>query len=293
MKRGYLGAFESGFLAGTSMGVQEHLEEVGFESPQKLLGPEKLLFVSAFQGGIQEFITQVGYQGDASIDKFISTRTRFSKNTSETLLNLSKLVSFDAEDEKSKKASAIIHFIGDLICAMQNDASVINASGIPTVSDAEKYLHPELAIPVSTILGQFVRTEELLPAPTMSVTRENVQRFQEIFDSDIYENYSNLHRNLELSHYEPTGVIQEIRAAGSSVLNVGGSILAKRRVSMNVLKIVPKVVDAAFGKLPGTIAQLAGDTASSYMDKEKTIVVYQFEDWVNEYVMALYNLTKS
>lgn len=77
--------------------------------------------------------------------------------------------------------------------------------------------------------------------------------------------------------------IAEIRKRGNELLVAGKGVLLSRRVSINLLSVVPKIVDAAFGKLPGTLAHVAGDLATRFLDERRNIVIYRFDDWVNEY----------
>jgi hypothetical protein len=157
-------------------------------------------------------------------------------------------------------------------------------SGIPNDDDVRRDLPPDMALPICAILAALKRTDELLPAPSQVVSREVVGRFKELLDSDVYHRYAAAHERAEIE--SDASALSDIRAKGSELLRVSKGVLTNRRVSMNIISVVPKIVDAAFGKLPGAVAQFAGDLASRFMEDRKSIVIYQFDDWANEYAKA-------
>ena len=184
----------------------------------------------------------------------------------------------EAKKLNAWKALILIH---DLIAAMENNAAVINITGIPRVEDVRQELPPDVALPICTILSALKSGDELLPAPSQTVNKEVVGRFKELLDSDVYHRYTRAHEAIEFEVSEST--LAEIRNRGGKLLKASKGALANRRVSVNIISVFPKIVDAAFGRLPGTLAQLAGDLATTFMDDKKNIVIYQFDDWVNEY----------
>ena len=189
-----------------------------------------------------------------------------------------------AEEAHKSTAHMALSFVYDLIVAMENNAAVINISGIPRLEDVRRDFPPDIALPVCTILSALKCADELLPAPTQIVSREAVERFKTLLSSDVYHRYAAAHERVEIE--SDASALSDIRTKGSELLRVGKGVLANRRVSMNIISVVPKIVDAAFGKLPGALAQFAGDLASKFMDDRKNVVIYQFHDWANEYTRA-------
>lgn len=128
------------------------------------------------------------------------------------------------------------------------------------------------------------RTDELLAAPRRIVSREALERFRELLSSKVYHRYAAAHERVEFD--ARASAFADIRAKGSELLRISKGVLAHRRVSMNLISVVPKMVDAAFGKLPGVMAQFAGDLASKYLSGGKSIVIYELDNWAKEYIQA-------
>jgi hypothetical protein len=284
LKRGYLGLFESVYLAGRSRGFEESSEKAGLSIPSSNIPLDKMIYVAAFQGGVQEFVTPMKFNEGSSVDKFISGKIiEPAQQTSEFLKQMISVFSEYSSKEEDKSSVMIMSFVCDLIAGMQNDSSIINVSGIPKISEVKESLPPELSMPICHLLSQLITTDELLPAPSLNIDSDSVTRFKEILDSNLYSQYSSAHKELECANLSNKKVLANVRDKGENILAKGSNALKMRRVSMNVMPVLPKIVDAAFGKLPGILAQMAGDLATKSMQNNKNIVVYQFQDWSDEY----------
>jgi hypothetical protein len=287
MKRGYLGIFEGTYIAGQSAAVQLVLQQQGVAAAHDIIPLEQMIYIAAFQGGIERFVTSMKAASDHPMDRFVSARLSAPKQSVPQLFE--KLLPFrlTLPEDKAHKTSAsmALSFVYDLIVAMQNNAAVMNVSGIPTLADVRRDFPPDIALPICTILSALKGTDELLPAPSKVVSRETVDRFRELLNSDVYHRYTAAHERVENETVEPA--LSDIRTRGVELLRAGRGVLTNQRLSMNIISVVPKIVDAAFGKLPGALAQFAGDLASKFMDARRNIVIYQFNDWTKDYMEAV------
>jgi hypothetical protein len=281
MKRGYLGLLEGIYLYGRSHGHQMFIKERGISLPDGSIPLDKMIYVAAFQGGIERFVTPLRSKLDQPIDQFISRRVSHPKLQDPELFD--KLMAFRPNGETNNSVM-VLPFMHDLIMAMENTASVINISGIPSIAEVKKCFAPEIALPICNILSALTVNDELLPAPSHVASRDSIDRFKELLESDVYANYASAHREIDYS--ANTTAIAEIRSRGADLIKAGKGVLLGRRVSMKVLTVVPKIVDAAFGKLPGTLAQVAGDLATKFLEDKRSIVIYQFDDWASEWQHA-------
>lgn len=292
MKKGYLGMFEGAYLAGKTAGYGHALKERRMSNISIPL--DRMIYVAAFQGGIEKFLTPLEFRSDHPLDQFISARVSRPQDVEPDLLSRLLALRPELKDEqKNVKTWMATSLLYDLLVAMKNNAAVINVSGIPSLEDVKQEYPPDVAAPLCALLSALEPTEELLPAPAQLVSREAVLRFQDLLNSNVYQRYAAAHELVEVE--KNISALSEVRSAGAQLLKQGSGVLSNRRVSMNIVSVVPKLVDAAFGKLPGSLAQFAADLASKFMEERKNIVVYQFEDWTNEYALASmsYSLKKS
>ena len=295
MKRGYLGLFEGVYLAGRSQGYLDALEERGLVLPDSSIPLDQMIYLAAFQGGVQEFVTYTMNESDCHLNNFLSKKViRPKKMNPEILIGLMPLFEYEKTENQKARLSMVASFIHDLIEGMQNNASIINVSGIPSVAEVKALFPPEISLPICGILDQLKVAEELLPAPALTSSRESVDRFREILESNVFSNYSRAHEELDFANSKEDIVLTNIKQKSIEVVKTGKDFLTRRRASLNVIPVLPKVVDAAFGKLPGILAQLAGDLAAKYLDSKRNIVIYQFNDWANEYAndQLAYHLRK-
>lgn len=285
MKRGYLGLIEGAYLAGRSAGHIECLQEHGITPSNNSIPVDKMIYVAGFQGGIEQFITPIKQDINGPVDNFLLNRISAPKiYHPEILMKLIDISNSTLGGCKDIKAITVLPFLHDLIVAMSNNAAVINITGIPSQETIKRYFPPDLAMPICNIISSLKFTEELLPAPTQTISTDGINKFNELLSSGVYSHYASAHEEIEFSSDDKA--IYEIRRQGKKLLAKGKGILFNRRVSISILSVVPKVIDAAFGKLPGIVAQTAGDIADKFISERKNVVIYKFDDWVNEYNMA-------
>ena len=294
MKRGYLGVFESAFIAGVDACTKDTLKEKGYDISYKDIFLEKMIYVAAFQGGIDEFITILKPFGDKSLPDFLNNRFKQPSKASIALLHeILKVFEPYTNKHENSLITMLMSFLLDLIMAMKNNASVIKVSQIPSIDDVKANLPPEISLPIINIISQLESTNALLPAPSVYLPKKSIERLESILRSDIYRSYSISHKNLEDSTQDSNKVINDIKSKGLNLLKKGKNILSEKCVFLDVIPVVPKIVDAAFGKLPGLLAQIAGDSANKLLKDKRNIVIYQFDDWAHEFVkLKTYHLLK-
>jgi hypothetical protein len=282
MKRGYLGLFQYFYLAGYSAGYLGTLQ--GVAATDRSIPLQKMIYVAAFQGGIEKFVTPLGHVSPDPVDRFISARTVAPKQRNMQLYQ--KIMDLEPPWETMEERNALgpLCFIYDLMVSMENKAALMYVSDIPKVEEVQRDLPPDLALPICTILSAITSADELLPAPSVIVNQNIVRRFKDLLNSEIYQRYTSAHVGIEFEARKPA--LSNIRRRGAELLRAGEGVLANRRVSMNIISVVPKIVDTAFGKLPGALAQVAGDLATKFIEDKRNIVIYQFDDWANAYLTA-------
>lgn len=283
MKKGYLGIIESAYLAGKTAGYGSVLTDRGL--PNSIIPLDRMIYVAAFQGGIEKFLTPLDARTENPTDQFISARVSKPRDfDTELLSNLISLLPEVDDEEHNAKALMVLSLLHDLMVAMQNSAAVINVSGIPSAEDIKREFPPDISASLCALFSAFKPSDELLPAPAQVISRDAVSRFEDILSSGVYRQYAAAHELVEVE--KSASALAEVRRTGAQLLKQGGSVLASRRVSMNIISVVPNLVDAGFGKLPGSLAKFAADLANRFMEGRKNVVVYQFGDWTNEYALA-------
>ena len=50
-----------------------------------------------------------------------------------------------------------------------------------------------------------------------------------------------------------------------------------KKSSLSILEMTPKLIDAVFGKLPGTLAEVAAKVGVHALESRRRVVIYDFE----------------
>jgi hypothetical protein len=274
------------------MGIEDSFREKLNEEEKAVFDsnicPTKMIYVSAFQAGAQEFVLDrsVYLHEKGNIEKFINEKyIPSTKKTAGLHKNINSL--FPRASVNAMKSAIVEAFIRDLIIGMENDSSIINVTGIPTLSKIKESLPPDVAIPIIAMCSDLKPMDVLCPTPTLKIDRESANRYREIIESNLYHQYSNFHCELESASSDKYKILVEIERSGNKLIKKASGALFPRLVSMNILQVAPKIIDAAFGNLPGSLAQSFGDIATKFMQKEKDIVIYQFQEWSLNYAKEI------
>jgi hypothetical protein len=188
------------------------------------------------------------------------------------------------DEDKTREATKILLFVHDIIVAMANNTAVINASGIPTKASVIQNLPADIAMPICNLLSGLSTINESLPAPRVSIEKNAISRLEKLMLSGSFSHYAAAHSDVE--NTSPSNDLSCVVALGNRLIDAGGDLLCRRRASLTFLPIIPKIIDNAFGKLPSLFAQAAGDLAMQYVNQRKNVMIYSFEDCMNEYSKA-------
>lgn len=256
-------------------------------APVETLPLSRMIYIAAYQGGIEKILEIPSKDLKLESGLNVLRRHGLPGAPCAEILDLAMEIASQAgsgDEGKTREARRIMLFMHDLIVAMANGAAVINASGIPTKASVIKSLPADIAIPICTLLSGFSTTSELLPASKVMLEKDAISRLEKLMLSGTFNHYVNAHTGLEARGVSSD--LSYVAALGNKLIDAGESILCRRRASLRLLPIIPKVIDAAFGKLPGILAEAAGDFAMQHANQRMNIVVYSFRECLDEYNKA-------
>jgi len=96
---------------------------------------------------------------------------------------------------------------------------------------------------------------------------------------------------MEMNSSLATGLaIEDILNTGSKLFRENKSLLTLKRNALSILDITPKIVDAAFGKLPGTLSEGFAKLGNKYLEERRRIVIYTFDQFL--FGLMLKNLVR-
>jgi hypothetical protein len=278
-RHGYISFFQLGYLFGVRLGLNE---QTGLA-----LAIEKCFYASAFQAGLDYFVVDA-FPADHTLPyEFI--RKRLVKSKYGASIEAYELVhrAFQSRfpDNYSERespssdysgAQRIEGFVSDLIIAMKNRSALVSVPPIPTHEEVDAFLPPELAMPISLLLTSLTPYEQKVPIPSRTLQVDDLKRLTTLLDSDLFAHYTEVCSDLDKTDVAAASAIERIRRRGEALVTHADRMLSLKTAAMQLLTLVPKVVDLAFGKLPGALAQFAANAANDIHATRRRLVIYEF-----------------
>lgn len=165
----------------------------------------------------------------------------------------------------------------DLLDSMAVGASLLLPLGIPDITKIEKQLPSELYIPLSNLLLSIekLHTEGLVVQKTLNT--DDIKRFNDIISGDLFISYSKAQSMLDDAGADIDTSVLNIESTGRKLFSRNRRRLSLRKSAVGILQVTPKLIDAGFGKLPGTLAEVAANLGLNFLESKRRLVIYDFE----------------
>jgi hypothetical protein len=289
MRKGLLGTFQVGMLGG----MREALEIAERLTGAPRADVDALFYATAFQAGVDRFILPVLTEYDPPASDFVRSRIAYLSTDQSRKHGVAIREAFSRflasdyyRDEAYSPVWTLEAFLGDLMDAMESGSALLAISGAPDQSELERLLPPELLLPIGHLLDSFEMVETPEIVPRSSLDREQLERFQQVLSSDVFSGYVSAQSALdEATRSLPVALDTAIKA-GREVVKNNPTLLTLRRGSAGVLSVTPKLIDAAFGKLPGALAEAAAKLGISYLEDRKRVTVYDFREVIQRIFLS-------
>jgi len=282
MRKGLLGSYNEGALSALRFLVEKTEEITG----QAGCDIEGIFYATAFQAGIDHFVLYPRPESEPQrpTSEFLQKRMsivsvdRSGKNWTEIRNAFSNYLPDNWwRDDKYSAVWSWNAFIGELLDAMESRACVLSVTGVPDTAALEEFAPPELLTPLKNLAAAFESISAPSTVPTLAVSREHMERYQQIIAGDLFENYVGSETRLDDNASQVPAVLDDVLTRGRALVKENPRLLSLRQSIVGLLSVTPKVVDALFGKLPGAIADMATKLGGQYIEDRRRIVVYDFQ----------------
>jgi hypothetical protein len=282
MRKGFLCSFNEGALSVLHR-IVDKAEEITREDGYDVEG---LFYATAFQAGIDHFVLSHRLKTEPQwpISEFLQKRTSIDnvdisgKNWAKIRKAFSNYLPENWwQDSKYSEVWAWNAFISDLLYAMETNVCVLSVTGVPDTVTLEDLVPPELFSPLKNLAAALESISAPTTVPTLYLYRENMERYQHIISGDLFANYVESETKLDVNTSQVPAILDDVLARGRELVRENPRLLSLRRSIVDLLSITPKVVDTLFGKLPGTIADIATKLGGQFIEERRRIVVYDFQ----------------
>lgn len=279
MRKGLLGAYQLGVLEGFGYALEITAQITGKSCPNI----DPLFYATAFQSGVDHFILDIPKKYYHQKSQFVKSRITYlpKQKTNHHRDPIREMFSRHLppnweRDEAYSSVWGLSAFLGDLLSSMEAGCALLATLGLPDPSRARPLLPAAALLPIEQLLDSF----EVVTCPGLalrgSFDRDHLERFQQVLLSDLFTGYMTAQSALEDELRSVRPSLEGAAIAGGKVVERHPALVALRRGSIAVLSFTPKLIDAVFGKLPGTLAEAGAKLGASYMEERKRVVVYDF-----------------
>lgn len=200
------------------------------------------------------------------------------------------------KDDKYQGIWSIKSLLQDLLIASNTGTSLFRRVNTITedLLEAKEILPLELYNPIKYLITSISHDTVDLPHTKYNLNKEDIERFEKVFKEKSYYDYKLAHSSLDDNKTFKSKALANIQEKSIRLYQKHNGLINIKRNILTTLSVTPQIVDATFGKIPGTIADLASKLLANIIDTERRIVIYDYSPLYNEiyYERVLVPLTK-
>jgi hypothetical protein len=243
---------------------------------------ERILLASLVQSGANRIELGSKLDSDKHLPPFLSRRITYgsSRDWGELLTYVLSLmpdspatVSFN----EHLNMTFLPFFLVALLRAAQRRTNMVCITVLPDAEICGRLLPTQLAIPINTLLSNIRSHSAHLPLPRSTITVSDVGRFREIMTSQSYREYEDDHGKLDYRAHRTDTAFRRIERTAKALCDRFPHFLTLKDSMVSLLPITSRLIDATFGKLPGTLATISTRLLGGYLRNERRIVIYRLD----------------
>jgi len=258
-----------------------------------------ITFNHLVQCGVDKFLTGPirDYEGDAftihdkKLNKFLKEKAIIipEEKINEAYKSIEDIFSYYLpedyfKDEKFQAIWGIKSLLQEILIASNTGTSIfIRVDKITEdLLKAKEILPLELYTPISFLVNSMTQDTVDLPHTNYSLNKEDIKRFEKVFEEQPFIDYKMAHMMLDSTKEIKSNALSKIQKNSINLYQRHSGLINIKRGILTTLSVTPKIIDATFGKIPGTIADLATKIITSMIDAERRIVIYDYSPIYNE-----------
>lgn len=172
-------------------------------------------------------------------------------------------------------------FVADMIRSFEAGTSMVVAVEPPDPDRDLLWLPMDLKIPIQNILKAMRPTQVASVVPTIELGRRDLQLLTELFESDLYAEYSSSHELLTTTDVSTADAVGEIGSRATALARSFGKRLSTSNHLVSLLPSTPKLVESIAGKVTGAFATALVGPLTTWLAARSRLVIYRFEPAIN------------
>ena len=180
-------------------------------------------------------------------------------------------------DDKYAKVWRIQWFLDELLLCAERKISLASRYPVPDVGGLEELMPPELLIPIRNLWTTLEPYPASLPLPKAQVSHNNIRRFEQVIESDLFAAYSARHYDLEDANIPERVALEGVTEKGGQMLRSNVDLLALKKLTVSLLPVTARVIETMFGGVSGILSNYLATLLTDIMDQERRVVIYQLD----------------
>ncbi len=252
----------------------------------------RVFFSSMFQSGVDGF----RFYGD-NYERFVDSdfiRKRIVKESYNKIsliddelkaLITNKYLKSTPTKLENTSLGQLRHFLSDLILALHTKRSMVTTLGIPNTFELEKYLKPEFILFLNNLFNCISTINIESPVPILSFEKKEIEIFEEIIRSDLFEEYVSSQKELENRDNKLSDVILYIKDKSINLIKKFRQNVYLKDHMIKVVDIGDNAVNTFGNKITSFLSKNLSNELKSMLNNDKRIIIYNFNHIFTEIFM--------
>lgn len=172
----------------------------------------------------------------------------------------------------------------DLLYCVHRNSDFIYTGKFPSLVRFKDSLPNDFYLPLITLLSSVESKDIFSPNPVSLISKDEVKKFDNIIQSDIYDNYVKSHANLRTKQGKS---IKNLKLQGEKLIASNPSLLS---LYNNLALIVPitKLIKPELGEFTEVIKDISTSTDTK---NTKNIIIYKYRDIALDHFGSQFNIS--
>jgi len=257
---------------------------------------DAVFYSTLFQYGVDAFIIPEKEICKINVDFLQSKSTILDKSWYEYLSFFYSFFANQCGNKIPNETKFFIFFLTDLLYSMKHKTSLIYMHGLfnDILLKIRKELPPELYSLIENIINQFKIEKTSLPFPVLGNNNENIYRFIEIMNSDLFLKYKEESQYLEDSSVNSHEVAMSMNSIGKKLVSKNKKNLKLKKVIIPLLPFTNNLLDVGGSPLQKILLKPFMEIMNNTLNSKKQVLVYDCKDFASKITLDhIKNITKN
>jgi hypothetical protein len=170
----------------------------------------------------------------------------------------------------------LVLFLHDLYVAAEFRRPVVTVLDVPNVSQLQPLLKEDLYVVVEALLSAVERLKVDSPVARIELQADELESFQTIMLSDVFESYVDSYSALEVASGSTNRVVERVSENAHKIVHLFRDRFDLRKTAVGAIRALPPIVEATAGKVFGAVTKPVLTAFAEALTQNRRLLVYSF-----------------